>query len=731
MCRSQFAVVTYRYGDPNQPLDGVAMPSKKALLMPQEELAPFISLEEWEKIFDAISDPVMILDTFHRIVRANAAMVQLLGLRGREAISLFCYQAVHHVGAPSDHCPHRLLLADGHPKSAEIDVPELGRTFQIDVTPLVDSGGNLVGSLHFAKDITAKKQAEEKAVRINRLYTVLSKVNAAIVRIRKPVELFCEVCKIAVEDGLFRMAWIGTVAQGSQIVSPVAHFGLEAGYLKDLRFSIDPELPAGIGPTGTALREGRCCINNDTATNPAMTAWRDEALKRGYRSSCSLPLISGRILTGVITLYATVPDYFNDEELRLLSSLADDLSFGLEVVDLEAARNSALEALEREKSFIACILRDSAQATFVLDPQHRVLIWNPACEALTGVKQADVIGTSFHNRAFYPDQRPCLADLIIDNSTENLNSLFTKQSRPRLCPEGLQAEGHFRNLNGKDRYIMFNASPVKSDAGQLLGAIETLQDITEQKALELQLFQAQKLETIGELASGIAHDFNNVLTAIIGYSTMIKMGKDPDKTHIDQVLAAANMGAGMTKRLLAYSRQQTLTPQRINIKDIVLEMQGFLQQIAGSGIEIKMSIHGAELPVIAGSGQIEQVLMNLVANARDAMGDAGTIILETGMGEIGPDFIQAHGFGTLGKYAVISIADSGQGMCEAVRTRLFDPFFTTKEPSKGTGLGLSIVYGIIKQQNGYIDVFSELSVGTTFTVYLPLLVDGEVNQIHP
>ena len=715
------------FADANQPLDGAAMSSENALLLSQEDLDPFSSLADWERVFDAIPDPAMVLDKSNRIVRANSAMARLLGVRGKEVTSLFCYQVVHHLDAPPKECPHRLLLADGRPKSAEIVVPEMGCTFRIDVTPLLDSQGDLVGSLHLAKDITAQKQAEEKAARISRLYTVLSKVNEAIVRIRKPLELFSEVCKIAVQDGSFRMAWIGTVVQETQIVSPVAHFGLDAGYLENLRISINPDLPAGLGPTGTTLREGRCCINNNTATNPAMSAWRKEALTRGYRSSCSLPLTSGGNLAGAITLYAAVVDYFNDEEMHLLSSLAEDLSFGLEVAHIEATRNSSLVALEQEKSFIACILRDSAHATFVLDPQHRVLLWNPACEALTGVKEADVIGTSLHNRAFYREQRPCLADLIINNSSEKLDSLFTKHSRSRLCPEGLQAEGHFPNLNGKDRYIMFNASPIKDEAGRLLGAIETLQDISEQKALEIQLFQAQKLETIGELASGIAHDFNNILTAIIGYSTMIKMGRDPDKKKIDQVLAAANMGAGMTKRLLAYSRQQTLAPQRVDINDVIREMQGFLQQIAGSGIEIRMSIHPAELPVSAGSGQIEQILMNLAVNARDAMGRVGTISLETRSGEIGPDFIRAHGYGTLGKYALISIADNGQGMCEEVLNRLFDPFFTTKEPSKGTGLGLSIVYGIIKQQNGYIDVFSEPSVGTSFTIYLPLLAEREQN----
>jgi signal transduction histidine kinase/ActR/RegA family two-component response regulator len=242
--------------------------------------------------------------------------------------------------------------------------------------------------------------------------------------------------------------------------------------------------------------------------------------------------------------------------------------------------------------------------------------------------------------------------------------------------------------------------------------------------LQAQLMQAQKMESIGRLAGGVAHDFNNMLTAIIGFGGLLRMklnGDEQAQGHLDQMLSAAEKAAGLSKGLLAFSRQQRMDPKPIDLSAIVSNMKKILSRVIGEDIEFKTSLKGGDLVVMADSGQIEQVLLNLVTNARDAMPVGGQLIIETGFAEMDHDYIKAHGYGEAGKYALISVTDTGTGMDEATKQKIFEPFFTTKEVGQGTGLGLAMVYGIIKQHNGYVNVYSEPSRGTTFRLYLPLI----------
>ena len=256
-------------------------------------------------------------------------------------------------------------------------------------------------------------------------------------------------------------------------------------------------------------------------------------------------------------------------------------------------------------------------------------------------------------------------------------------------------------------------------------------DITErreaeekQQKLQAQLLQAQKMEAVGQLAGGIAHDFNNILTAIIGYGNLISMKTANDEVHrpyIDQILSAANRAASLTQGLLAFSRKQIINPRPVTVNTVIEQVQKLLHRIIGEDIELRTVLTGEDTTVMADTGQLEQILINLAANARDAMPNGGHLTIETRPAEIGSEYLRAHGYGKAGKYVLISITDSGEGMDEKTQERIFEPFFTTKEVGKGTGLGLAIVYGSIKQHNGYINVNSEPGRGTTFTIYLPLL----------
>ncbi len=245
----------------------------------------------------------------------------------------------------------------------------------------------------------------------------------------------------------------------------------------------------------------------------------------------------------------------------------------------------------------------------------------------------------------------------------------------------------------------------------------------EKEQLEEQLRNAQKMEAIGTLAGGIAHDFNNILTAIIGYGNILQMqidSKSPLRDKVEPILDAAQRAANLTQGLLTFSRKQLIEPRPVNINESVAGIQKLLTRLIREDIEIRVSLAEEELVVMANPGQIEQALMNLVTNARDAMPDGGVLRIATESVELPADFFKARDHEMPAPYALLSVADTGTGMDKKTMEKIFEPFYTKKEVGKGTGLGLSMVYGIIKQHEGYIDVSSKPGEGTTFRIYLPL-----------
>jgi PAS domain S-box-containing protein len=275
---------------------------------------------------------------------------------------------------------------------------------------------------------------------------------------------------------------------------------------------------------------------------------------------------------------------------------------------------------------------------------------------------------------------------------------------------------------GDPVYTEVKSFPLKNSRGEIISAIEIHNDVTEKKKLEEQLRHAQKMEAVGTLAGGVAHDFNNILTAIIGYSSLMQMKmdeNDPLRSSVNSILASTERAANLTQSLLAFSRKQIITPKHVDMNTIVRRVEKLIERLIGEDIEITQALHGEPLPIKADAGQIEQIMINLATNARDAMPQGGKLTIETGAVELGNDYIKAHGYGKPGKYALLTVTDTGTGMDEKTVERIFDPFFTTKSTGKGTGLGLAIVYGIVKQHSGYISVYSEPGMGTTFKVYLP------------
>jgi len=252
--------------------------------------------------------------------------------------------------------------------------------------------------------------------------------------------------------------------------------------------------------------------------------------------------------------------------------------------------------------------------------------------------------------------------------------------------------------------------------------ISIVEDIDERKHLEDQLRHSQKMEAVGQLAGGVAHDFNNLLTAILGYCNLMLEElprEDPVRADLEEIRAAGERAAALTRQLLAFSRRQMLQPQIVDINTIVQQLEKLLRRLISEDVELVTALGPSLLPVRVDPASVEQILVNLAVNARDAMPLGGRLTIETANVELDDAYALAHVTVTAGDYEMLALTDTGQGMDDATRLRVFEPFFTTKEQGKGTGLGLATVYGMVKQSGGYIWVYSEPGRGTSFKVYYP------------
>ena len=343
----------------------------------------------------------------------------------------------------------------------------------------------------------------------------------------------------------------------------------------------------------------------------------------------------------------------------------------------------------------------------------------PGCVAVTGYTSEEYeADPNLWSRMVYEEDRKGVID-------QGLAVLSGKVAEP--------IEHRIIQKDGSIIWVRNTPVPRYDEHGRLVAYDGLIKDITERRKLEDQLRYAQKMEAIGTLTGGIAHDFNNIITAVIGYCSLLKMKMvkdDPLVHNVDQIISLTEKAANLAGSLLAFSRKQVSRPKQLNLNETINRTAEVLMRLIGEDIELKIILTDKELPVMADSGQIEQVLMNLCTNARDAMQDGGGLTIETEVMEMDSEFTREHGYGSPGIYALLSVTDTGIGMDEKTKEKIFEPFFTTKGLRKGTGLGLSMAYGIIKQHKGYINVQSELGKGARFNIYLPVVksVEAEENK---
>jgi two-component system, cell cycle sensor histidine kinase and response regulator CckA len=384
-----------------------------------------------------------------------------------------------------------------------------------------------------------------------------------------------------------------------------------------------------------------------------------------------------------------------------------DRIFSIFVHDV-SARNDAETALDNERNFSAAVLDTAGALIVVMDHEGHIVKFNRACEEATDYVSGEIKGLSLWEVFASPDE----LDAMREQTLELIEGEFPARS-----------ENVWRTRDLTPRPISWSHTALRDSMGRLEHVVSIGIDLTERRALESQLVQARKMEAVGRLAGGVAHDFNNLLTAIAGYSDLILHSireNDPIRRDVEEIKRAGDRATLLTQQLLALSRKQVLTPQVIDLNGIVSNTGGMLARLLGSDIKVRLLLDQELKAIKADPSQLDQVVLNLVLNARDAMPNGGTLTIETANVSLGSNTMRTDPELGPGNYVMMRVLDTGTGMNPETLSHIFEPFYTTKDPGKGTGLGLATVYGIVRQSNGAIAVTSALGRGSCFTIFFPL-----------
>lgn len=364
---------------------------------------------------------------------------------------------------------------------------------------------------------------------------------------------------------------------------------------------------------------------------------------------------------------------------------------------------------EESRRRLSTAVEQAAEAVMITGTDGLIVYVNPAFERIIGYSRAEVVGHHL--------------------TTGGLDTILHGQLRATMTA-GREWQGRVRNVrrDGRPYTLDITVTPVRNAAGEIVNYVATMRDVTREVQLEQQFFQAQKMEALGQLAGGVAHDFNNLLTVIHLSTRLLRRQlhpEDPLWEHVVRIEEAGERAAHLTRQLLSFSRREVVEPRVINLNQIVGDLSRMLQRIIGENIELKTILAQDLYPIKADPSQIDQVILNLAVNARDAMPQGGTLTIETSNLFLDQTYVASHVDARPGPHVLLSISDTGVGMSDEVKAHLFEPFFTTKEQGQGTGLGLATVFGIVKQNGGHIHAYSEVGQGTTFKIYLPCTQEGE------
>ncbi|MGH9369748.1 MAG: response regulator [Thermoanaerobaculia bacterium] len=437
------------------------------------------------------------------------------------------------------------------------------------------------------------------------------------------------------------------------------------------------------------------------------------ALTRARNPDLPFIFVSGNMgeELAIETVKAGATDYVLKDRLsRLVPSVQRALS---EARDRSERKRAEQELRESERRYRS-IVETTNEWIWESDLEGRLTYSNAAVQRLVGHRPEELVGQKG-------------IEFLHPEDAKNVASVVERAIAEKSGWTGWVHR--WRHKDGSYRSVESNAATVFGENGEFQGFRGATRDITERLQIEAQLRQAQKMEAIGTLAGGVAHDFNNILTTILGYADLVREQLQTDHPlheDVQEIQKAAERASALTRQLLAFSRKQMLTPVVLDLNTIVSDLERMLRRLIGEDIDLASVLDPQLGRVKADPTQIEQVILNLCVNARDAMPQGGKLTIETSNLDLDDSYVRRHGYAMSGPHVFLAISDNGTGMDEETRSHIFEPFFTTKGAGKGTGLGLSTVYGIVKQSRGHIEVYSEPGHGTTFKVYLPRVFEDRV-----
>jgi PAS domain S-box-containing protein len=643
-------------------------------------------------LFDTASDAILVVDEQAHYIDANGAAERLTGYTREELL---------HLGVPdltpepsrNESLPlYRQFTAQGE-MSGECQLLRKGGGIVE-----VEFAANRVGEGRYQsvlRDVTERK----------RTHAFLSSV-VAVQQEVATAELNLQALMNLIADRAQQLTGAGGAAielvEGDELVYRAAtgmvapHVGLRRN--RAASFS------------GLCVRSDEVLSCDDADNDPRVD--REACRRIGLRSMIVVPLHHQRRAVGVLKVCSSEVRAFNEAHREVLQLMAGLLAAALvrsAAFDAERARvverTAALQ--ETEERFHLFVEGVKDYAIIMLDSQGRVVSWNAGAERLKGYTAEEILGRHF--ASFYP------AEAVQTGKPDR--ALAAAAAR-----ETSEEEGWRVRKDGTRFWASVLLTALRDGAGTLRGFANVTRDITERKALEEQYQQAQKMEAVGHLAAGVAHDFNNLLTIISGFSEMMLTALpagDPNRGLIQSIYQAGERAALLTRQLLAFSRKQVIEPRVLDLNEVVGNAEKMLRRLIGEDVRLATVLAPNLDRIKADPGQVEQVIINLAVNARDAMPQGGRLTIETSNVELDENYARSHAEVKPGRHVMLAVTDTGSGMTEEVQRHVFEPFFTTKGPGKGTGLGLATVFGIVKQSGGHVWVYSEVGRGTTFKVYFP------------
>jgi len=635
-----------------------------------------------------------------QLVFVNTTAVRMLGGKVKtDLLGLRSAQIIHPDDlAAARERTRRRLAGDTNVYPAEVRYVRLdGAVVPVEVSAAPVQFAGKPAMQFLARDISERKQREE----LNRLHLHALELLSADAPLREVLGAIVALLESGHEG------WRGSImlvdGMGTHLFCGAAprlpQFYLEA-------ISAVP-IQSGFGSCGTAAATKKMVMVEDIATHPFWTDYREIALRAGLRACWSIPVLSaqGDILA-TLAVYHGQPSIPTPEELKSIQGVID-------LAGVAVRKLRAEEALREREEVFSSIVSQAADAIAVVDADTgRFVEFNTAaCEGL---------GYSREEFANFG-----LGDIQARYSLEDIqHNIATARQMG-----GINFESKHLHRDGSLRDVRVGIRPLRIRKRDYLAVVWT--DITERMRLESQLRQSQKLEAIGQLAGGVAHDFNNILAAILMQLGLLQMNPalDPETSQaVTELESEARRAASLTRQLLMFSRRSVLEVKPLDLNDVVRDLLKMLGRLISEQIRLSLEGFTGPLPrVAADAGMLEQVLMNLVVNARDAMPGGGRITISTGVEELNEESASHNADRRPGRFVLLSVSDTGAGMKQEILERIFEPFFTTKEPGKGTGLGLATVHGIVAQHKGWVEVASEVGKGTTFRVFLPAATETAVS----